>query len=102
MRIPQASGITIQTKSAPVFTDSLSAIRQHLQNSSVPEFLVHLPTLLVEYYFNYICVISSSFDGMLNPFRSTVSYRTAQRPSTMLFRVWLLHTFHIISHVCLV
>lgn len=59
-------------KSAPVFTDSLSAIRHQLNNSSLPKFLVHLPTMLVEYYFGYICVILSSFDGRFNPFRSTV------------------------------
>ncbi|KAG9231320.1 fungal-specific transcription factor domain-containing protein [Amylocarpus encephaloides] len=52
--------------------DSLSAIRQQLHRSTVPEFLHHLPTMLVEYYFNYVCQIFSSFDGMLNPFRSTV------------------------------
>ncbi|KAI9646371.1 hypothetical protein NHQ30_004361 [Ciborinia camelliae] len=63
---------TVQRKPTQVFADSLSAIRHQLQNSSVPEFLVHLPTMLVEYYFGYICVIFSSFDGMLNPFRSTV------------------------------
>ncbi|ESZ91719.1 hypothetical protein SBOR_7899 [Sclerotinia borealis F-4128] len=68
----QTSVTTAQRKPATVFTDSLSAIRHQLQNSSVPEFLVHLPTMLVEYYFGYICVIFSSFDGMLNPFRSTV------------------------------
>lgn len=28
--------------------------------------------MLVEYYFNYVCRIFSSFDGNLNPFRSTV------------------------------
>lgn len=54
------------------FTDSLSAIRQQLHRSTVPEFLLHLPTMLVEYYFNCVCQIFSSFDGMLNPFRSTV------------------------------
>jgi hypothetical protein len=54
------------------FTDSLSAIRQQLNRSTVPEFLLHLPTMLVEYYFNYVCQIFSSFDGTLNPFRSTV------------------------------
>jgi len=54
------------------FTDSLSAIRQQLHRSTVPEFLLHLPTMLVEYYFNYVCQIFSSFDGTLNPFRSTI------------------------------
>lgn len=54
------------------FTDSLSAIRQQLHRSTVPEFLLHLPTMLVEYYFSYVCQIFSSFDGTLNPFRSTV------------------------------
>jgi hypothetical protein len=52
--------------------DSLSAIRQQLHESTVPEFLLHLPTMLVDYYFNYVCQIFSSFDGTLNPFRSTV------------------------------
>jgi hypothetical protein len=52
--------------------DSLSAIRQQLHRSTVPEFLLHLPTMLVEYYFSYVCQIFSSFDGTLNPFRSTV------------------------------
>jgi hypothetical protein len=28
--------------------------------------------MLVDYYFNYVCQIFSSFDGTLNPFRSTV------------------------------
>ena len=54
------------------YTDSLSAIRQQLHESTVPEFLLPLPTMLVEYYFNYVCQIFSSFDGILNPFRSTV------------------------------
>jgi hypothetical protein len=54
------------------YTDSLSAIRQQLHRSTVPEFLLHLPTMLVEYYFSYVCQIFSSFDGTLNPFRSTV------------------------------
>ncbi|QSZ35691.1 hypothetical protein DSL72_006813 [Monilinia vaccinii-corymbosi] len=63
---------TVQRNLSPVFPDSLSAIRHQLQKSSVPDFLVHLPTMLVEYYFNYICVMFSSFDSMLNPFRSTV------------------------------
>jgi hypothetical protein len=52
--------------------DSLSAIRQQLQKSTVPDFLLHLPTMLVEFYFNYVCGIFSSFDGTFNPFRSTV------------------------------
>lgn len=52
--------------------DSLAAIRQQLHQSSVPEFLIHLPTMLVDYYFNYVCQIFSSFDGTLNPFRSTI------------------------------
>jgi hypothetical protein len=54
------------------YTDSLTAIRQQLHRSTVPEFLLHLPTMLVEYYFSYVCQIFSSFDGTLNPFRSTV------------------------------
>jgi hypothetical protein len=53
-------------------TDSLTAIREQLNRSTVPEFLLHLPTMLVEYYFSYVCQIFSSFDGTMNPFRSTV------------------------------
>lgn len=65
----------IQPRSRPDpshLTDSLTAIRQQLHRSTVPEFLLHLPTMLVEYYFNYVCQIFSCFDGTLNPFRSTV------------------------------
>ncbi|RDW79579.1 hypothetical protein BP6252_04217 [Coleophoma cylindrospora] len=52
--------------------DSLAAIRQRLNQASVPEFLIHVPTMLVEHYFDKVCTIFSSFDGTLNPFRSTV------------------------------
>lgn len=64
--------MTNSRRESGTFTDSLSAIRQQLHRSTVPEFLLHLPTMLVEYYFNYVCQIFSSFDGTLNPFRSTV------------------------------
>jgi hypothetical protein len=67
-----ASNSTNHGNGTAMFSDSLSAIRHYLTNSNVPEFLVHLPTMLVEYYFSYICSIFSSFDGMLNPFRATV------------------------------
>ncbi|KAM3077196.1 hypothetical protein ACMFMG_003340 [Clarireedia jacksonii] len=67
-----AGNSTDHGKETVMFNDSLSAIRHYLTNSKVPEFLVHLPTMLVEYYFSYICSIFSSFDGMLNPFRVTV------------------------------
>ncbi|EPE31143.1 Zn2/Cys6 DNA-binding protein [Glarea lozoyensis ATCC 20868] len=66
--IPQPS----QCRESEAITDSLSAIKQQLHRSTVPEFLHHLPTMLVEYYFSYVCRIFSSFDGTLNPFRSTV------------------------------
>lgn len=65
-------GSTGSRRDSGAFTDSLCAIRQQLHRSTVPEFLLHLPTMLVEYYFNYVCQIFSSFDGTLNPFRSTV------------------------------
>ena len=52
--------------------ESLSVIRQQLEQSTIPDFLLHLPTILVEFYFNYVCRIFSSFDSSLNPFRSTV------------------------------
>lgn len=64
--------MTSSRRDSGAFTDSLSAIRQQLHRSTVPEFLLHLPTMLVEYYFNYVCQIFSSFDGTMNPFRSTV------------------------------
>jgi len=70
---PNPSSVMTSPKEAPnTSTDSLSAIRQQLHRSTVPDFLLHLPTMLVEYYFSYVCQIFSSFDGTLNPFRSTV------------------------------
>lgn len=71
--VSQPTEIVVQSRrESNQFTDSLSAIRQQLNRSTVPEFLLHLPTMLVEYYFGYVCQIFSSFDGTLNPFRSTV------------------------------
>jgi hypothetical protein len=70
--VPGSALVGINPRRDSNQTDSLSAIRQQLHRSTVPEFLLHLPTMLVEYYFNYVCQIFSSFDGTLNPFRSTV------------------------------
>ena len=41
--------MTSRRRDSNSFTDSLSAIRQQLNRSTVPEFLLHLPTMLVEY-----------------------------------------------------
>ena len=68
----QQSPMDATRRDSGTYTDSLTAIRQQLHRSTVPEFLLHLPTMLVEYYFSYVCQIFSSFDGTLNPFRSTV------------------------------
>lgn len=68
----QTEVVAPQRRNSNEFTDSLSAIRHQLERSVVPDLLLHLPTMLVEYYFNYVCQIFSSFDGTLNPFRSTV------------------------------
>ena len=68
----QQSPVDSARRDSGTYTDSLTAIRQQLHRSTVPEFLLHLPTMLVEYYFSYVCQIFSSFDGTLNPFRSTV------------------------------
>ncbi|KAL3418612.1 C6 zinc finger domain containing protein [Phlyctema vagabunda] len=61
-----------QLSSSALPSDSLAAIRNRLSQSNVPEFLIHVPTMLVEHYFDKVCTIFSSFDGTLNPFRSTV------------------------------
>lgn len=39
---------------------------------SVPKFLIHMPTVLVDHYFDSVCNIFSSFDNSMNPFRSVV------------------------------
>ncbi|KAF2180355.1 hypothetical protein K469DRAFT_753359 [Zopfia rhizophila CBS 207.26] len=52
--------------------DNLSVLHQRLSNTTIPAFLIHLPTILVQYYFDYVCAIFSSFDSALNPFRTTV------------------------------
>ena len=70
--VPGSSLVGVNSRRDSNQTDSLSAIRQQLHRSTVPEFVLQLPTMLVEFYFNYVCQIFSSFDGTLNPFRSTV------------------------------
>lgn len=57
---------------SPQAQNSLSVVRRRLQQSTVPEFMVHLPTELVHHYFSQVCQIFSSFDGSLNPFRTTI------------------------------
>ncbi|KAI9855357.1 MAG: hypothetical protein M1813_009815 [Trichoglossum hirsutum] len=41
--------------------------------SSISPQLVHVPSLLVDYYFDRICVIFSSFDSIQNPFRTVIA-----------------------------
>jgi hypothetical protein len=53
--------------------DGLSTLRQRLANTSVPSFLIQLPVMLVEYYFHTVCNQWSSFDCLLNPFRTIIS-----------------------------
>lgn len=54
------------------FKGNLEMVRQRLQHSSVPGFLIHMPTVLVDHYFDCVCVIFSSFDTAMNPFRAAV------------------------------
>jgi len=54
-------------------TDSLSILHRRLENSPIPSFLIHMPAILVQYYFDYVCKSWSSFDSPLNPFRIIVS-----------------------------
>ncbi|RAK75839.1 uncharacterized protein BO72DRAFT_407070, partial [Aspergillus fijiensis CBS 313.89] len=53
--------------------DNLESLRRRLTDTSIPSFLVHLPALLVEYYFDYVCAMWSSFDSDLNPFRTNIA-----------------------------
>ncbi|KAJ5085761.1 hypothetical protein N7532_010532 [Penicillium argentinense] len=54
-------------------SDSLSVLHRRLATSPVPSFLIHMPAILVQYYFDYVCKSWSSFDSPLNPFRIIVS-----------------------------
>ncbi|PYI28177.1 hypothetical protein BP00DRAFT_489012 [Aspergillus indologenus CBS 114.80] len=48
-------------------------IQTQIDDLEIPSFLVHLPALLVEYYFDYVCAMWSSFDSNLNPFRTNIA-----------------------------
>lgn len=50
--------------------DNLIVLRRNIP--SVPKRLIHLPTILVDHYFDSVCNIFSAFDGPSNPFRSAV------------------------------
>jgi Fungal specific transcription factor domain len=64
-------------------TSPLHLVRSKIQNSkiSVPNSLVHTPTLLIENYFERTCSIFSSFDSSLNPFRSEIGKLWQSSPS---------------------
>jgi hypothetical protein len=53
--------------------DSLAILRRRLADTPIPSFLIQLPAILVQYYFDYVCKAWSSFDSPLNPFRLIVS-----------------------------
>ncbi|KAJ5279077.1 hypothetical protein N7478_004449 [Penicillium angulare] len=54
-------------------SDSLASLHQRLTNTAIPSFLIHMPAILVQYYFDFVCKSWSSFDSPLNPFRLIVS-----------------------------
>ncbi|RFU35700.1 hypothetical protein B7463_g723, partial [Scytalidium lignicola] len=66
------SSSTTTSPPAYIADTNLTALRPHIPQSSVPNSLLHIPTILVSHYFSSICKIFSSFDGTLNPFRATV------------------------------
>lgn len=99
--VSQPTDIVIQSRrDSNQFTDSLSAIRQQLNRSTVPEFLLHLPTMLVEYYFGYVCQIFSSFDGTLNPFRSTIG-RLWDGSAPIYYAIQYVNESSILAHFIL-
>lgn len=53
--------------------DSLAILHRRLSSTAVPSFLIHMPAVLVQYYFDFVCKSWSSFDCPLNPFRMIVS-----------------------------
>ncbi|KAJ5629285.1 hypothetical protein N7528_002942 [Penicillium herquei] len=54
-------------------SDSLASLHRRLSNTAIPSFLIHMPAILVQYYFDFVCKAWSSFDSPLNPFRLIVS-----------------------------
>ncbi|KAJ5157318.1 uncharacterized protein N7482_008418 [Penicillium canariense] len=60
-------------KDAVESDDSLVILRRRLANTTIPSFLIQMPAILVQYYFDYVCKAWSSFDSPLNPFRLIVS-----------------------------
>lgn len=59
--------------STPYLAD-LESIRQRLANPLIPVHLIHLPSILIDHYFEHICVIVSAFDSKMNPFRTTIAH----------------------------
>lgn len=78
--------------------NSLSIIRERLQKSTVPEFMVHLPTELIHHYFSQVCKIFSSFDGSLNPFRSTIS-KLFQSSAPIYYGIQSMAAAYLANHI---
>lgn len=62
----------LHSNSSPSAPGNLDVIRRRIGNPSVPRFLVHVPTMLIDQYFDSVCNIFSLFDNSKNPFRSSV------------------------------
>lgn len=43
--------------------------------------ILHIPTVLIEYYFQNVCRECSTFDSLYNPFRSTIANMQSSSPS---------------------
>lgn len=54
-------------------SDSLAILHRRLASTEIPSFLIQMPVILVQYYFDHVCKSWSSFDSPLNPFRFLVS-----------------------------
>lgn len=84
-------------RESPGPKDSLDKVRERLQRSTVPEFMVHLPTELVHHYFSQVCSIFSSFDGSLNPFRTTIS-RLFQSSAPVYYAIQGMAAAYLANH----
>lgn len=72
-RLPSDKELRDLVQNGPQSDDSLAMLHRRLSNTAVPSFLIHMPAVLVQYYFDFVCKSWSSFDCPLNPFRMIVS-----------------------------
>jgi hypothetical protein len=93
--LPEYAADTIsETSSSPVPQRSLLLDYYRVPNPSPAWHIDDIESKLVQHYFKEVCVLFSSFDSLLNPFRTTIG-RIFQESSSIYYAIQSMAAAHL-------